>query len=370
MSKRAVIFGYHGMNNFGDDFFLKYILDYLVTTDVKDVTVVAKKESLHGLNAYAPLRVIEGLPKALRMRGYEKWLALLLYSLVSDYLVFCAGSIFTILPEKLFLKVIKTIRLFNPKIKILAIGVSVGPFRSEEAESLVVSALELFDSIIVRDAKSQRYLAGLENSHLARDLAFVNYPRKPVKLKGCIGICLNPYASIMSANDAEAEVKRNMLLAENLVWAYERNYFETVRLFVTCSNPIYGDRAVSDDLLTRLDRAGISAEKIIYFGDFEEFRASLDECEKVIASRLHAGFFAVLGGASVLQLKYAEKIEAFYEGIDSPNLSFIDSYEISSDSLKEFLSKDYLFSVQNYDLFCYESSKANERLKKLLQGVL
>src|SRR5690606_35472382 len=137
---RAIVVGYHGMSNFGDDYFLQYALGLVEEQGFSEAVVVAKKGSLRAIKK-SNIKVREAVPAGLDLRGYERWLAILSFSIRADALIFCAGSIFTILPERSFNLVINMVRLLNPSIKIVAIGVSIGPFRNQKSKRLVITAL-------------------------------------------------------------------------------------------------------------------------------------------------------------------------------------------------------------------------------------
>lgn len=331
----VTIFGYHGMGNFGDDFFLDYILNYCKRIDKKECFVSARKGTLSKkLINDNVLSVKEILPKKRLFKGYDKWFLLLFYALKSDVLFFCAGSIFTILPERLFFVIIKTLKIFKPDLKIIAVGVSIGPFKDKRAERFIIRALNLFDVIMVRDQKSITY--DLEaNTQFLNDLAFTHAPTKNLR-KNIIGVALNPYISMLNSNELASEYKRNERISKAIASSFEK--YNGVKLFVTCNDSLYGDWDLAEDLQKRLFEKGVSSEIVSYSGEIDDFSVNLSGVKKLIASRLHTGFFGLLNGAEVFQLKYAEKIEEFYRGLDLENISFNHAYDFPCESLELFLS--------------------------------
>lgn len=370
IKRKATVFGYHGMKNFGDDFFLEFILDFLKKKNFDKAVVIAKKGSLGRLKENQGLEVIEGVTSRIKLRGYEKWGALLHHSITSEYLIFCAGSIFTILPERLFNFLVRFLRFVRPRVKIIAIGVSIGPFRSLKAENLVVSAIASFDQIAVRDKKSMLFVGSHPHAVFMRDLAFSCLPDEIIdKEDGSLGLCLNPYASILSPKKMSDEIDRNDLFVSEIFNAFTVGAVRSVTLFTTCSNPVYGDRQLADDIFLKLTRLKVPVKQVVYEGCIAEFRYELSKCEKVIASRLHAGFFSLLGRANVLQLKYAEKVSEFYGGLDLQGIVFLDAYDIPSDKLKRFLTGSYQIFPKDEQVLKATADDAARNLEKLLDGV-
>lgn len=354
--KKAVIFGYHGMKNFGDDFFLNYILKKLSEKEIKRCYVTARG-NVEKSDYESDFEVVEILPKVNRFKGYDKWLLLFLYALKSDYLIFCAGSIFTILPEKVFYLIISLAKLLNRRLKILAIGVSIGPFASHIQEQRVVSALSLFDRVVVRDKKSCSYGA-LSNRKFVRDIAFTHPPRLTEK-NTPLGIALNPYASIFPEGKLESELLRNTKIVESITESICPDA-GTIKVFVTCSDEKYGDTLLSQDLIKKLKAQGYSTKLVSYEGNIKRFEDELASVEKLIASRLHAGFFAVLAGCQVFQLMYAEKIKEFYFGLNLQSISFAAAYSFERSILTEFLKSEYKHIESDYNTLLNLSIKVSD----------
>lgn len=326
MKKKALVFGYHGMKNLGDDFFLDYCIQKLKKKGFDEIYVSARKGALD--IAAKEKSVIPYMAKRDLYRGYDKWLLMLLHAAKVNCLIFCAGSLFTSIPARLFYFILKLVKKVNPNIKIYAIGVSIGPFPDADNERIVLSCLAKFDRIITRDSRS---VAKLENAAIGRDLAFCaeveNYRSDSRRL----GVCIN-----QSSSDT-AEEKRSEFLSDEIKKAYEFGYLSSVLVFATCSDKKYGDIEVSRRIYEKLRSRGIPAELELYSGDWTDFVSRLSSCDKVIASRLHAGFFSLISGASVFQLKYAVKNLEFYDGLDLTNITFSPAYNIDEETISEFI---------------------------------
>jgi polysaccharide pyruvyl transferase WcaK-like protein len=156
-------------------------------------------------------------------------------------------------------------------------------------------------------------------------------------------VALNPYASILNKSDLHIEFERNDKIASSIINSATR--YKAVRIFITCDANTYGDKVLSQDLASKLLDKGITVEVIAYDGNLHRFEKHLSGVNKLIASRLHAGFFGLLNGAEVFQLKYAEKIEEFYRGLNLNNIIFYHAYNFTSESLNLFLANEKV----NYD---------------------
>ncbi|MEJ6496945.1 polysaccharide pyruvyl transferase family protein [Pseudoalteromonas lipolytica] len=364
---KATIFGYHGMENFGDDFFLDYILKYCNSIGINEAYVTARKGSISkSVDKSIGVNVTAILPRARVLRGYDKWLLLFLYALKSDVLFFCAGSIFTILPERLFLIIIKMIKFLKPSVKIIAVGVSVGPFKDKDSEKAVVEALSLFNLVIVRDKKSLKYSIQT-NVKFFNDLAFTHPPKLNLR-KEVIGVALNPYASILNKSDLHIEFERNDKIASCIINSATK--YKAIRIFITCDANTYGDKVLSQDLASKLLDKGINVEVIAYDGNLHQFEKHLSGVNKLIASRLHAGFFGLLNGAEVFQLKYAEKIEEFYRGLNLNNISFYHAYNFTSESLSLFLANEKVNYDADFNSLLNLSSRVSTEYKNTLSKEL
>ncbi|WP_024589819.1 MULTISPECIES: polysaccharide pyruvyl transferase family protein [unclassified Pseudoalteromonas] len=364
---KATIFGYHGMKNYGDDFFLDYITSFCNVNKIEECFLTSRRGSLTILQkAKYHLEINEFLPNKNLIRGYDKWFLLFLYALKSDYLIFCAGSIFTILPERLFLNIIKLLKFIKPKLKIVAIGVSIGPFKDEIKGRHVLDGLELFDLVLVRDQKSLLFRK-LKNVQFINDLAFTHRPNFKVKSSG-LGIALNPYISVLDRSKIDFEFKRNDLLVDCILQS-KNNLWGPIKIFITCDDKLYGDNQISFDLQKKLESQNFEVEVIKYDGDISYFESELAHVEKLISSRLHSGFFGLLNGAQVFQLKYAEKIFEFYKGLSLESITFHEAYDFNSKDLDDFLSTPYKHSAADFEklteLSCTVSEKYNNALSDL-----
>lgn len=340
---KAYIAGYHGMKNLGDDYFLKFIVQQLQNRGYKTIYVSAIHDNLPHLESCDGCTVRGVLPLKSIIRGYGQWISMLHYSLKSDVLVFCAGSIFTILPFKLINYILRLSKIVNPKLTIVGVGISVGPFHSLSDQVICNKIFSKFDAILVRDRKSIDYLDDKNKNKvfLSRDLAYTYrlklnnffHKRSPCTL----GIALNDYQKIFSS-DLGNENIRNEKIIEAIMALKQEGVITKVILYATCTNDEYGDIRVTEYMLNRLQSI-IETEVIVYEQDVDLFIVRLTECEILIASRLHAGFFGYLNGLKVLQLVYAEKTASFYENIDHDQLILCDAYDFETKDIIRIITE-------------------------------
>jgi len=171
--KKATLVGYHGHRNLGDDIFLRVLINWLgKSLGVGECFVIGNGPAIPGILDGVKLHAVENPVKGI---ARILWLPILYRSIKSDYLVFAAGSIFTIQPFFIMYVVLFLLKIIREdKLKIAAIGISVGPFKSDFDRYWCFKSLGLMDSILLRDEASKRLLdeAAVEASYgLSYDMA-------------------------------------------------------------------------------------------------------------------------------------------------------------------------------------------------------
>ncbi|MEB8096979.1 polysaccharide pyruvyl transferase family protein [Staphylococcus xylosus] len=147
--------GYYGFNNIGDDVFVhtidwfckKYNFEYLV----------------HGYN----------LPNRINGKNiknkFNKLFFDIYYSIKSKQIIYWGGSTFEKISSKRDLKFyLNKISFLNKKV--LAMGISIGPFDTSENKNNIVSFIDKMKFVGVRDRESTRYSA---NTNFTFDLAII-----------------------------------------------------------------------------------------------------------------------------------------------------------------------------------------------------
>jgi len=343
--KTAILVGYHGHKNLGDDMFLRVIIKWLKEKlEVNMCTVSAKQgtidSELYGVTLKAMEPPIKKISRSL-------WLAIFMKSMKSDYLIFSAGSIFTIQPFFIVYITLRILRFIRGDfLNIMAVGVSLGPYRSRADKYWCLKALDQMNYVMLRDKKSAEILgkSGVSVPYkLSYDLALSwtkMYPGRNVRQMqqgDVIGLALTSRGfGLCTENNHSHNCNA---ITKALTEATKEYSNARVKIFGVCNDDIDGDFKLCRHIEQRLLSAGVRA-KIVMYGDgkIDPYLDQLRDCKLLIASRMHAGIMATLGSIPVFQISYAEKIMAFYEHCDlSKNYIRIND-DVSDSAITEFIS--------------------------------
>lgn len=312
----ATLVGYHGRRNLGDDIFLRIGCELLESVGVKKVYVAGYAEHVPSS--------IEGLD--IQVKGFENrnaisaryvWVQAFFHMLRSRVLLLCAGSILTIQPFFLAYVLILLAKLLNPKLRVVGLGLSVGPFMSEFDKLWCGRLLSLFDCILLRDAQSYalaKELGAGGRSELAYDIA-ISWQRK---IGGhlanggeCIGVSLNERALLEADSDKGGGLVDRV--AESIASLSSGSSRISVKVLSVCADEVDGDEDVSCRVVSRLTELGVEARLVSYDGKRpDRFVGEISTCSAVVTSRMHTGVLAMMSGVPVFQISYAPKIDEFY----------------------------------------------------------
>lgn len=349
MFKTDILFtGFYGQSNTGDDAFVEVASwgakHYWNKTDCR---FLARENMLP--DTIVPAR---GYPFALN-RTYEFQANLLLNN--SDALIFAGGStIHSKLAESnIRMKALRR-KVNKGGLKIGAIGVSVGPFKSSEDEKSVQDYLKQMDFLAVRDQTSFNYVNTLDLPYKpvnAFDLAALlpdiykyqknshNYAAKKV-----IGVSLCPYESIQRGLNVNQEMLRNTMLIELLKELKKEGNIH-FRFYVINGNEKIGDKSLTIETIAKV--APHSYEIIDYSKSTQKIWESIADCDFVISTRLHAAIFACFSSTPFMLNEYHRKCTDFLQ-----NIKYDDQYRLF-DSLYEIKEKatqimEILYGNDNY----------------------
>lgn len=356
--KTATLVGYHGRKNFGDDIFREIVIRWLATIlGVQKCHLTAAKGTIGPtLSGIA----VDTFSSPVKRISRLLWLSIFVKAMRSDYLVFSAGSIFTILPFFLVYLVIRMLKLIRgDSLKIMAIGVSIGPFRSDFDRYWCFKSLNLMDHILLRDLKSKKLLDNADvdfSCELSYDLALCWHRMfvepETNKQPGLIGIALTS-RGFGSCMDGKHSHNCNAVI-EAVDDAMNQYAHTRVRILSLCSDEVDGDVALCDHIHSRWLKWGNRVEMVVYNGkDIDAFLSAIHECSLMIASRMHAGIMAMNASVPLYQISYAEKITSFFEHCELSTTYLFSHDQVTQESLNNFLQQGML---KNLDPFAVEQS--------------
>ncbi len=325
MIKTDIIFtGYYGQLNTGDDAFVEVASwganHYWRRHNNRFLAVKSKlPKTIIPVKGY-PLTI----PKSYRYQN-----KILLHN--SSYLVSAGGStIHSKMNSQNPKQIAVDIKKNGGKIKIGAIGVSIGPFNSIEDEKAVKSYLKSIDFIALRDRRSFEYAASLDLPYKpinAFDLAAllpeiykhkfntVNSSKQKI-----IGINICPYESIIDQN-VENEKRRIQKMVHLIkILNKEDIYF---KFLVINGHPKVGDKKLTKNIIAT---TGVKNYCIVdYTKNTKKMWIEVITCDLVMTTRLHGGIFACFAQTPFIQVEYHQKCSDFLEDIGyDENLRIFD----------------------------------------------
>lgn len=313
-----------GYNNFGDDVMAYAIRQYLATLyeNVNYTVWSEKKPKLSGhVKWIYPLNL-----KGRFVKNYFEKKALK----KSDILLIGGGSIFHSQNSITWKQqAINTARIINPKIKVIGINLSVGPFASEQAEESCIKLLNSLDIASFRDTRSYNFALKavrayepIESFDLAAYFLQTNnfFPKVKIDKINSIGVALK------NSGDYNSSLKRQ---SEFLIKLSQK--FKKVKLFSFCDFDNYGETKYLNDLV---NYSGLNNLEIIsYNGEPISFTKKIMECDFFIASRLHASIIAFLLNIPFISLSYHEKCLDFMKKINMSEKYFFNLVDFKKDEV-------------------------------------
>lgn len=352
-ARTATLVGYHGYQNLGDDIFRRLVCEWLYNSfNIKTCHISTKQDDT--VRCHSQMRIVpfqSFIPRINRLL----WLTVFRKSLKSTALIFSAGSIFTIQPFFLIYLMLRLLRfLRGNELRILAIGVSIGPFHSSNDQRWCLKCLALMDYVLARDSQSKLLIDRSGKTiiaHQSFDLALCwkQVPTIP-KLAGGIPIlglvvterAFGTCTAVHSANCT------SMLQAVQEMCTRIKEL--RVRILCVCNDESDGDRLISQHVYENLSRPfGTPVELMYYENDkVEETLSLIAECSSLISARMHAGIMATLASVPVYQISYADKIRNFYIHSELSTQYLADHTNLSRNSLCEFLSMSLMGQLQDF----------------------
>ena len=327
MPKKAVISGYYGFDNFGDDAILSVLCDKLKALHA-DITVISSNPNKTA-NDYRVNSV-----KNFKLKNVIKAIK------ASDILISGGGSLLqdvTSLKSLLYYSFIIYCALFLKKdVVIFAQG--IGPLNRKISQIIVKKLISKAKYVSVRDRKSLELLNnwGIE-AELVNDPVFdINI--KEVPKNYAVGIQLRNFASLTDEflND----------FADNILKQFSGRKIE---LFVF-------QKSLDEEICKRFERILKSKNpnvetKIIYYKNRIETFKRISQLDFMLAMRFHAVIAALKAGVKVAGINYDVKVEKL---ADEASIPLISLEKQANDWSKIF---EQLKSLKPSDLSDFASSK-------------
>lgn len=240
------------------------------------------------------------------------------------------------------------------RIKIGAIGVSIGPFQSIEDERAVIEYLKSIDFLALRDKKSYDFATSIElpyNPVNAFDMAALlpevydfsfTGENREINREKIIGISVCPYESILKNGDIANEHRRNIFYISLIKEIISRNENIKFKFLIINGNEDTGDRKTTQEIILRSQVQNY--EILDYDYCTENMWNNVVNCDFIVTTRLHAGIFACFAQRPFMQVEYHRKCSDFIDdvGFDSSMRIFDGEGDI-----KQLC--DRILSIINYD---------------------
>lgn len=311
--KKITFEGFYGFKNAGDDAFV-------------EVASWGSRKYWHcennvflGRNLPETSYPINSSQILKNVKGFDR-ISMASHLMGSDYMVSAGGSTFGELPIHCNKAVAKYFKSINKSLKLGAIGVSVGPFKSSKEEQAVKAYLNSLEFLALRDKRSFDYASSLDLPYKpikAFDLAallpdiFGNTVQTTPTSKKTIGISICKYESYTNG-DLEREKKR-IDYFKDLVEILEKNTEVNFKVFIFNGHPEMGDWKVSKELMSNIDPSRVVV--IPYLSNVEKTWQEISSCSMVISTRMHASIFACYAKVPFMLLEYHKKCSDFLDDV-------------------------------------------------------
>jgi len=328
----ALLIGYYGQCNTGDDAFLA--VSAWAARRLGHGAVMANIEAALEVCGYA----VQPLYQASWLRALKKWRTLARVRGASR-VIFGGGSNFhTTCNMEEWTRWLDRAGA-GPH---LAAGVSIGPFRDAGAEAACARLLSRLAFVGVRDAASLERAQALHIDtpvELTFDIAplllqMTDLP--PVHERRGLGIAICHYERYTQGDQA-VEARRMAQLAAALTRVAQAGLLDEVVLIDFNGHPVYGDTPVHRELADLLGTA-VPVRHVPYHPDPRAVLRTIAGLRGLLAMRLHASMFAYLTNTPAVQIAYHEKCHEWARTIGAaPTLSH-DSRTVSADALADALT--------------------------------
>lgn len=314
MIKNDILFtGYYGQLNTGDDAFVE-VSDWGARKIWKknNISFLAVKKRLP-----ITLDNVKGYPISIP-RTYNFQQKILLRN--AKYLISSGGSTFqnVVLPGSLKYEAAELAK--NRKIKLGAIGVSIGPFKDSKEEVSNIEYLKRLSFLALRDKRSYDYVKTLDLPYQpieAFDLAALlpdiyHYDFDNLNREKVIGVSVCNYERYTNG-DIKNEERRNKALI-NLLGAIDKQTKVTFKFFIINGNPHRGDFVLTQEIIRKVGFKN-QIQIVNYNPNVKQVWGGIANCKFILTTRLHAGIFACFANVPFMLVEYHRKCSDFLDDV-------------------------------------------------------
>lgn len=336
MIKNDILFtGYYGQLNTGDDAFVE-----VSAWGAKEIWKEDKVTFL-GVKKRLPRTItsVKGYPFRFP-KSYNLQQKVLLNN--TRYLISSGGSTFQnpILPGSLKDRAAALAKA--RKIKLGAIGVSVGPFKNSKEELSNVEYLKSLSFLALRDRRSYEYAKSLDLPYepveafdlaaLLPDIYDYDDFSKGHKKEKIIGVSVCNYERYIGGDVANEE-RRNASLIE-LLKELDTKINVTFRFFVINGSPNRGDLPLTQEIITKTAFKN-KVEIVPYNPNVRRVWLDIADCNFVLTTRLHAGIFACFANTPFMLVEYHMKCTDFLEDVGQAEFYRLNDAEFERNKIIE-----------------------------------
>lgn len=237
--------------------------------------------------------------------------------------------------------------------KVGAIGVSIGPFKSEKDYQYIKKQLNFFSFLIIRDKSSYDIAISMNLPYkpvLSSDLAYLLsnvYYKEPIETtndKKVLGISLCPCKNTISKNLKNEEDRYEKIFKTLKLLCNSNIYF---KFFIINGNE-NGDFEITNNMINKLQLEDSNFEIINYNEDIMQTIHILSSCDAVLSVRLHGAILSSVVNVPSLLVKYHTKCTDYLNDMDIDLKWRIGDINDEPEELKIKIEKLFLTSSKDF----------------------
>lgn len=355
-TKKVVVSGYYGMSNYGDDLF--GILTYLYYRNFYDIVKVSAPPINTNIKIdYVNIPFVTGSLSKINYAGQiSRFFQNGIASLWCDEYILAGGSNLSYNSSYRQRSIPVICKKYFKNIKINGLGLSLGPFNSENETKKYHKLVRNFDYLLVRDNASYREASKNFtdcNIELSFDLAVLGIDKLTNKITKKEGVGISLCHGI-----SYDEIK---LIADKII-----SSDLGAKIFVLNYHESIGDKEMSEKLAVYFKSQGYLKFEIISAGEHtvEDIWNQIGSCEIFFSVRLHGAITAYCHNVPFILYEYQKKCKDYLETVGQEKDLIISSVGLDK-ALDNLLSNARIPSVSPCDLL----NKFDNKLKNSIRAV-